>query len=1178
MPTHMHRRWRHGLWLLSLAAGAALAAGAYARHVNGAQLRQVTAAALDGQQRALASRMQRYEYGLRGARGAVLTAVPQRLSFRRYMASRSLADEFPGARGFGYIQRLAPTEVDAFTAAARADAQPDFAVRQLRPHAGELDVILYLEPEPPNRAAIGLDIASEPVRLAAAEAALRDGAATLTAPLTLVQAGERGQPGLLLLLPVYRDGATPADAGQRQRQCLGWAFAPLLTDEVLAQLGDPPGRYRISIDDVTDAARPRRFYSRQLALASAQTTLQAGMMLYGRRLRLRMQPGDAYAASLAPLPPALAMGGGAAAALLLAWLLAEARQRRQHYLSQQRLAAIVHSSVDAIISKDLRGVVLSWNGGAEQIFGYRAEEAIGRTVDSLLVPPRLHGEEVDILRRIAAGQSVDNFETVRLHKDGTPVPVSVAISPISNAWGQVVGASKTVRDISRLKAAEAALHQLNATLEQRIAERTRELDAASHEKQALLDAVSAQLLYALLDAEGRLLDVNALFCLAHGMPRAALLGRAFDSLQADGAAAGWWAQDAAARQRWRGERCHRSGPGGLWLDTAITAQQARHGTPPRYVVAAVDVSDRKAGEQALRLAKEQAEQASLAKSQFLANISHEIRTPMNAVLGMQELLRRTALDARQRDYLNKADGAANTLLGLLNDVLDLSKIEAGQMQLEQHQFALEGLLRELAVMFAGTGGHPDVEFIYALDPALPAMLTGDRLRLQQVLINLIGNALKFTERGSVVLRLTTLAAEGRQHLRVAVEDSGIGITAEQQLRIFDSFAQAETSTTRRFGGTGLGLAICKRLVELMGGRLRVESAPGLGSRFWFELALAPSAPAAALPALPLRRLLVVDDHPLTRQVLAATLAAQFGWQVDCADGGAGALARLRDGAYDAVLLDWRMPDMDGLAVAEAIGAGAAPLPVVIMVTAYGRDMLAEVIEPVPPFAALLTKPVTPLQVRDALQAALALAPDAVAVAAPAAAPLDGVRLLLVEDNALNRQVADELLRQQGADVMLAEGGLRGVQLALAHAKLLDLVLMDIQMPDLDGLEASRRIRATVPSSQLPILAMTANASAADQAACLEAGMDGHVGKPFRIAELSAAILARLGRAGGAAPAADTAREPLDTALCEPLDALLARFGGQLAIYSDAVHSLHEAGARLLDELTRALAGGERQGA
>jgi signal transduction histidine kinase/CheY-like chemotaxis protein len=587
----------------------------------------------------------------------------------------------------------------------------------------------------------------------------------------------------------------------------------------------------------------------------------------------------------------------------------------------------------------------------------------------------------------------------------------------------------------------------------------------------------------------------------------------------------------------------------------------------------------------LAQARDQANAANRAKGTFLANMSHEIRTPMNAVLGMLMLVQKTALDVRQQDYVGKAQSAAKSLLGLLNDILDFSKMDAGKLQLDLHPFDLEGLMRDLAIVLTGTEGNVDVEVIFEIDPTLPSVLRGDSLRFQQVLINLAGNAVKFTSHGQVVIRLAQMGRERDElTLRVEVIDTGIGMSTEQVGRVFDGFTQAEASTTRRFGGTGLGLVISQRLVALMGGSLMVQSELGQGSRFWFDITLPvedASHVARVVAALPQSlRILVVEDNPLSSEILTKTLQG-MGWTADVASNGAEAVESVRRThaqatPYHVVLMDWRMPGMDGLAAASLIRQTlpANQPPVIIMVTAFGREVLAEAAElPGAPFVDFLTKPVTPQQLVASIQKALA-GPvpqgDPLASIVVPMLRLQGARILLVEDNALNRQVATELLHVEGAEVDIAEGGLQGVSMATQPTAAYDVIIMDVQMPDLDGLEATRRIRAHTLGRLTPILAMTANASPADRDACLAAGMNDHIAKPIDIDEVVARLLALLGRAVKGAPALPSTTMVSPDGLVESAQTVLKRFGQMDDLYRMTLSGFKAEGARLMAELQQHL--------
>jgi PAS domain S-box-containing protein len=815
---------------------------------------------------------------------------------------------------------------------------------------------------------------------------------------------------------------------------------------------------------------------------------------------------------------------------LAAGLKAEVARRRA--LEQEaeggraRLQAIFDAVADAIITIDRDGHIRQWSSGAQRIFGYAPEDVVGRNV-TILMPEPHHSRHHTYLHAFLTTRVPKIIGTGReataIRKDGSEFPIELNVSEVLND-GEVFFTG-ILRDITERKEAEAELVRAREHAE--AAERDAEIGRA--QLQAIFDAAFDGIVA--IDREGRILRWSS------GAER--IFNYAADEVYGTDLSL---VMPPSHRSHGPGSVADRFGEIGITHELSATRKdgtefsaelivtEARDGDDVFFTAIFRDITERKRGEAELVRAREEAEAANVAKSQFLATMSHEIRTPMNGVLGMANLLQSTALDQRQRRLLDNVTRSGEALLALINDILDFAKIEAGKFELSEVPFDARKTIAELTELLAERSTKKGIEFIYFVDEAIPPQLVGDPARLRQVLVNLVGNSIKFTDRGEILVELTLArrTAEGLI-LNIAVEDTGIGIPPDQKGRIFESFHQVDGSMTRARGGSGLGLAITRQLVELMGGKLSVESEFGRGSRFSFTVAfkyppgIAEPTPFARRMPRPLAALLA-DANAVSAHIISQYLAE---WRVDTAIASTldetDAVLRQAEGAgrpVNVVILDAHGLGPEALDLAKAVRA-RAPETEVILLVGLDRYMVDRGLETVGALS-ILPKPVHPTELFDALTAAATdpaarvLAPRLRDRHAPSSERPDfAARILVAEDNAVNQEVATGILESMGCRVVTAPHGRAAVKL-FAQEKF-DLILMDCEMPVMDGIEATRRIRQMEammqslpdggePGRRAPIVALTAHALSEVRDRCLEAGMDDFLAKPFEERQMAATLM------------------------------------------------------------------------
>ncbi|MDI1301375.1 MAG: response regulator [bacterium] len=1064
-------------------------------------------------------RFELFPHGLKGTRGIFLEnpSAVNAGQFLRYVESRDLIREFPGALAWSYIERIpahaVPAALKRLPGYHRLDDLP-------QPPAGqEAWVVRLVEPE--NSAMLlGLDIASEARRHAAAAAAMQTGKVTLSAPITLLQDRSADLQGFLMLLPVHKGAAEAANV-------VGWIEVALRIEEVLRFLASEPGlasAVDISISDVT--ARPEQLYrlphndttppqQARPGLSSVPKLQEKRRLeIAGRLWEVQMSARPGLYTSADRLLPPVILALGCLLSLMVAGLLAlsatlrlraeekalamTASLREREELLQSTLSSLN----DWVFVLDTQGVVLDCHEPGEGSW-QSSSDFINRSLASSL-PADAAADLDNCLQQVQRdGHARFEFEL----KDHAPARHFMArLSARKGSDGHFDGITVVAHDISNERARARELHE-------------------SEEKFRLLFAEAAQAI--MLTRQTQYVDANPAALRLFGVPNLvalqhANLGVVSPLMQPDGQLSREAlkhimrraADEGPQHFEWTFQRLS----DGETFPSEVHCSLITINGEPHFLSLVTDLSAHKQVEHTLIQSRDEAEAATREKSDFLATMSHEIRTPMNGVLGMAQLLANTNLDPEQREYLTTIQQSGQSLLTIINDILDFSKLEAGKLSFEEIPFDLQVAIDETCELLLPQIREKNLSLQLELAPGTPFQVIGDPGRFRQILLNYLSNALKFTQKGGITVGLRTReSGRGAALYELSVADTGIGISAEKQEVLFQRFAQADTTTTRRFGGTGLGLAICKALVERMGGTVSMTSNPGHGSTFraTFWMSLDPNSSHQLMPVMSpaLRNIpvLLVDAATRSRELLAQGLS-KFGLSVVCAGSVAEATGLAREHKPGFVLLDDELPDGDAESLLQALRheGGLNDARMLLLSSRPVRNdhefLRTQKI------AAYLPKPARLMWILSCLNILASGEHDGVVTrhtlsthhSRGKALPglRSGIRVLLAEDNAVNQKVAARMLEKMGCHVDLVGNGLEA--LVMVSQLPYDVVLMDVQMPEMDGITATRNLRAQ-GFATIPIIALTANNRESDRQECRAVGMSDFLAKPIRYEDLHACL-------------------------------------------------------------------------
>lgn len=1124
-------------------------------------------------QEALLARYSLYEQSLWGGLGLMYASrTVERNEWGSYVKALNVEDNLPGVNGVGFIDNVSKSDLPDYLKSARLDDYPDFT-NHPETNFEDKFIIRFIEPLARNRAAVGLDIGFETHRREAAERARDTGKPALTKKIELVQDANK-YPGFLLLIPYYDTKDTPSTLKDRMAHHRGWIYAPFIGRNFLQGLVNvSKSQLDFSVYDGGDTGKDHLIYTTN-AHADERPRAEAfhkktEVVIAGRDWTILWQATDKFSAPAnVDISTYVAVIGAILSVMLYLIFvrilhsnemisLEVKRRTKQLEDSEKRNRAILDNTVDAVITINQKGIIQSFNRTAESMFGYKQGEAIGKNINMLM--PRPYSEMHDFyLERYMQTGVAHIIGTVRdtdaMRWDGSIFPIQLSISQVELEDGIIF--SGMVRDITQQVASQERMDLLHGLL------------IASGQSVTFEDFLETVLRMICLymewplghayvwNAEDQVLESSQCWYIGDISPDFAEFKRVSEKIKfriGEGlpgrvykTGRPLWIDDVGIDTNFPRNQMlrHLSLHSGFGLpvflngevrvvlefftqdiveaDSEFLRLWEAVGTQLSRVIERSEAdAERTQYMRELEAAKEQATRANVMKSEFLANMSHEIRTPLNGVIGAADLLRKATTQENREKYLGVIIKSGENLLALINDILDLSKIESGELTLNAEPVVVRNFIDDVMQSISPRANEKNIELVMNYAGDVPITIMADIVRLNQIMLNLLGNAVKFVENGYIAVIVEEKRTRGDMvTLRITVKDTGIGIPADKLETIFDKFSQADATTTKKYGGTGLGLAITRKLVELMGGIMGVSSELGKGTEFWFELTLPiversdRNKAAKIIKEIEDLKILVVDDLDISLQFFSSALS-RIGLQHEKANGAKDGLKMLKEAAkagvpYDIALIDYEMPSVNGLEMVQKIrkDKNLAGLKV-ILVSALGKmerenkridDLIGE-----GKFDNYLYKPINAHDLRQKIYE-VAILDKKYKDKSNAAVPSNGsgkelrARVLLVENEIVNQMVATDMLEAFGCRVDLAENGQEALDKLNATSNMYDVVLMDCMMPVMDGFEATRQIRKieqeTGRAAQL-IIAMTANAMAGEKDKCIEVGMDDYLSKPVK---------------------------------------------------------------------------------